>query len=909
MNAIATGSRNDVTVVLLGHDQVDHRARAQHFYQQAGVPCLALESLQASSSALCSQRLAQALQQVTTPLVRLALDSDFILPAALDNAAVRLQAASQSMGAQGYALAYDVGNGQVAYHKVGAGLAPLSGEGATARLRQYADAAQPAWRAVLRVGALQSALALLPDQLDFSGWRVALSYALLAQGGIESLEQTDVVCEYAPCTLPIAAREEQFTQAVRALLQWDAAGFGLCTDESGFTLLNGFVRNTYSSQEQPLLFTSTWASVAEGPERVFEPRQFVELPYYNGALFNCLTTLEFLCHGWPTGEKQYQTLEGNWVRQRELLLVHPNDTPGSLQHRYFQALALGLFNREVCQRLADSLTGESDEANAGEMNDWLQRLAQIPSYDPQQSLAATSSGQILAKLAAATPDDAARERVMAHLARSPGEQIAFVVLDLANDDSALQATFDSLVASGLRHFKLLVLKAGKPPVITTPRDALHFIQVTENNWIAHLNQAVRQLPSEWLLLTQAGDQLLTGGLLHLSLELSNAAACHAICADEVHRDKDGRLNSVIRPGADLDLLRGQPALMSRHWLVRRQTVLDLGGYSDAQPQAVELDLLLRLVEAQGVACLAHLDDYLVLGEQSSPALTTQAQVVLERHLRQLGYRGHVSDSGVSGLQIDFRHAATPLVSILVASEESVAPLQACLASVLQRTRYPRYEVIVACAGKDAANEIAVHHGLGNRVRVLNAESGATRNDLLNLAASQAKGEYLVLFSAGGEVISPAWLEGLLNEAQRPEVGVVGGALYSADSTLAHAGYGLLSGPQVDTPWLDAADQWHLSVRGCAAVSGDCLMVNKAMFEQCGGLQALPGADIELCLQVQDAGLTVVWTPQAQVRATGLSAPDASVAQALAERWPQAFSGRASDERLSPEGELSWMAML
>jgi GT2 family glycosyltransferase len=181
--------------------------------------------------------------------------------------------------------------------------------------------------------------------------------------------------------------------------------------------------------------------------------------------------------------------------------------------------------------------------------------------------------------------------------------------------------------------------------------------------------------------------------------------------------------------------------------------------------------------------------------------------------------------------------------------------------------------------------------------------------LLNLAASQAKGEYLVLFSAGGEVISPAWLEGLLNEAQRPEVGVVGGALYSADSTLAHAGYGLLSGPQVDTPWLDAADQWHLSVRGCAAVSGDCLMVNKALFEQCGGLQALPGADIELCLQVQDAGLTVVWTPQAQVRATGLSAPDASVAQALAERWPQAFSGRASDERLSPEGELSWMAML
>lgn len=909
MNAIALGSRSDVTVVLLGHEQVDHRARAQHFYQQADVPCLVLESLQASSSALCSQRLALVLQQVTTPWVVLALDSDFILPAALDSAAVRLQAAPQAMGAQGYALAYEVGNGQVAYHKVGAALAPLSEDSAIARLGRYAHAAQPAWRAVLRVGALQAALELLPDHLDFSGWRVALSYALLAQGGIEPLDQADVVCEYAPSTLPIATQEEHLTQAVRALLQWDAAGLGLCTDEAGFELLNRFVRNTYGMLEEPLLFTSSWTSVTEKPERVFESRQFVELPYYNGALFDCLATLEFLCHAWPTGEQQYQALEGSWVRQRELLLTHPNDTLESLQYRYWQALALSLFNREVCQRLVGTLTGEGDEADAGEINDWLQRLAQIPSLDPQQGLAATTSGQVLATLAAATPDDAARERVLAHLMRSPAAQIAFVVLDLANDDIALQATFDSLLASGVRNFKLLVLKAGKPSVITTPRDTLHFIQVTDDNWVAHLNQAVRQLPSEWLLLMQAGEQLLTGGLLHLSLELRNAAACHAICANEVQRDEQGRLSSVVRPSADLDLLRGQPALMSRHWLVRRQAVLDLGGYSDTQSQAVELDLLLRLVETHGVACLAHLDDYLILGEQSPQALTTQAQVVLERHLRQLGYRGHVSEGGESGLQIDFRHAPTPMVSILVASEEEGAPLQACLASVLQRTRYPRYEVIVVRSGDGGSKAIDENPGLGNRVRVLTAEPGVSRNELLNLAASQAKGEYLVLFSAGGEVISPAWLEGMLNEAQRPEVGVVGGALFGSDSALAHAGYGLLSGPQVDTPWLDAPDQWHLSVRGCAAVSGDCLMVSKALFVQCGGLQALPGADIELCLQVQDTGLTVVWTPQAQVRVAGLSAPDASVAQALAERWPHAFSGRASDERLNPEGELVWLATL
>lgn len=909
MNTIGTGSRSDVTVVLLGHEQVDHRARAQHFYQQAGVPCLPLESLLVSSSQTCSQRLAQALQQVTTPWVVLSLDSDFILPAALDNAAVCLSATSHSIGAQGYALAYAVANGQVAYHKLGAALEPVSAESATARLGQYAQAAQSAWRAVLQVSALQVALAQLPEHLDFSGWRVALSYALLAQGAIQSLDQTDVISEYAPSALPPAALEERFTQTARALRQWDIATFGLCVDEPGFALLDRFVRNTYASLEQPLLFTSSWTRVTEAPERLFEPRQYVELPYYNGALFAFLTTLEFLCHAWPAGERQHHALEGSWVRQRELLLTHPNDTLETLQHRYWEALELGLFNREVCQRLAASLTSEDDQANAAEMSDWLERLALIPALDPQKGLAATSSGKVLAKLAAATPDDAARARIMARLKPSPATQIAFVVLDLADNDAALQATFDSLLASGLRHFKLLVLKAGKPPVITTARDTLHFIQVTQDNWVAHLNHAVRQLPSEWLLLLQAGEQLLAGGLLHLSLELAGASACQAICANEVQRDEQGRLNSVVRPGADLDLLRGQPALMSRHWLMRRQAVLELGGYSDAQRDAVELDLLLRLVETHGLACLAHLDDYLVLGEQSSPALTAQAKVVLERHLGQLGYRGHVSEGSVSGLQVDFRHAGTPLVSILVAGEEGSASLQASVASVLQRTRYPRYEVIVACSGDQIAQEAAEFPGLGNRVRVVNASPGASRSDLLNLAASQAKGEYLVLLSAGADVISPAWLEGLLNEAQRPEVGVVGGALYSDDSILVHAGYGLLSGPRVGAPWLGTADQWQSAVRGCAAVSGACLMVSKVLLEQCGGLQAMPGADIELCLQVQSAGLAVVWTPQAQVRVVEQSVPDTSVALGLAERWPQAFTGRAFDEELSPGGELAWVAKL
>lgn len=904
MNVTANGSRSDVTVILLGQEQADYRERAQHYYQRAGVPCLALAPIQgASSAALFCERLGQVLQRVDTPFVVLTLDADFVLPCALDNAAACLQESFEALGAQGYALGYVAGDARVAYHKLGSAVKPKTEDSPQARVRQYGTAAQQAWRAVVRVPALQVALSMLPDTLalDFAGWRVALSYALLAQGGVARLEQTDVVCEYPATTQSAVRREEQLSHTVRVLRQWDAAQVKLCSDD--FALLNDFVRNTYEVVEEPLLFTSPWASVLDQPTRVFEQHQFVELPYYNMAVFHELSALEFLCHAWPAGERQYRALEGSWVRQRELLQTYPNDTPQSALQRYWQALSLGLFNREVCQRLVDSLDPVSDADAVRELADWLSRLAEVPSMRLEQGLAVTPSGQVLKMLEAITPTSVARQQVLRHLMNEGVPQIAFVVLDLDDDDLALQTTFDSLLASGIRHFKLLVLKAGKPSVITTVRDTLHFIQVTADNWVAHLNQAVRQLPSEWLMLVQAGEQLLTGGLLHLSKELRQAHGCQAICANEVQRDEQGRLRSVVRPGADLDLLRAQPGMMSRHWLLRRQAVLDIGGYSETCPHALEFDLLLRLVETHGMNCMGHLDDFLVLGITPPEALVAQALKALERHLGQLGYHALVSDRGDTGLHVDFRHSTTPLVSILLVSDNA-ASVQACLTSVLQRTRYPRYEVLMACAGREQGDDNGVGQRLSNRVRLLTGEPGASRTALLNLAASQAQGEYLVLLSEQCEVIAPAWLESLLNEAQRPEVGVVGAGLYSADATVAHAGYQLIKGPQVHSPWLGVGAQWQHVAHGCAAVSGACMMISKALFEQCEGLQAVPGADIDLCLRTREAGLSVVWAPMAHVR--GVPLTDADAGQSLAERWPQAFGERAYDEQWDEQTGLAWL---
>ncbi|NOM30090.1 hypothetical protein, partial [Klebsiella pneumoniae] len=86
----AIGSRNDVTVVLLGEHQAHSRARAQHYYQQACVPCVAFDLPAGSSSAGFAQALAECLEGLATAYVVLALDTDFVLAPALDTAAACL---------------------------------------------------------------------------------------------------------------------------------------------------------------------------------------------------------------------------------------------------------------------------------------------------------------------------------------------------------------------------------------------------------------------------------------------------------------------------------------------------------------------------------------------------------------------------------------------------------------------------------------------------------------------------------------------------------------------------------------------------------------------------------------------------------------------------------------------------
>lgn len=878
-STVNTSPALDISVLLLGSADHDYRARATaylvgHGCQPRVVDGNSVEHLHAA--------LAQALEQLTTPFVVLARDSEFLLLDALREAQQWLSAHPQVQGAQGYALGMRPGNSTVSYHRLGETAHQQVPGDVRERLLQHALSGLQPWRAVLRVDALRAALSEAPSNLEGDDWLLGLSFALLGQGEIHVLEQTMVVSECFEQPLDADA----LAPAVRVLRQWDEQHGGAFADEDGFVILRQFVLTTGSIGAAPLLFVSPWTSVVHEPVRSFEVRQYVELPYYDAKLFKQLSALEFLLHAWPVGKAHVRAVEGAWVRQRDLLQQHPSDNLGTLRGRYWQALSVNMFAPRVCQLLLDALTEEDDQERR-ELECWLALLEQVGAPQLSQRLARTPSGGVLQALAEATLDASGRKRVQAHLAATKAVPLALLVVDLEDDNDALQRTFDSIAGSGLRDFRIVVLKAGNLPAITTARDTLHFVKVTGESVVSHLNQVTRQLPSDWLMLLQAGDELAGSGLLRLQVELAQAPDCKAVCGNEVQRDSENRLIAIQRPGADFDLLRSRPDLMAPHWLIRREVLLEIGGYRDASRQALDFDVLLRLVETYGMGGLAHVDEYLVVGRNNCEAMLPDALLTLDRHLLQLGYRGQVAQGPQGRLQIDFRHPGTPLVSILLAAGDDMQQLASSLASIQQRTRYPRYEVLVVTQG-----EQRLEANLGGRARMLAcpSESLASR---LNIAAKEARGEYLVLLSDRSQVATPGWIEALLNQAQRPEVGVVGCQMYDGAGHVSHAGYELLASHQVHASWQgcgDSAEALGLDVvRGCQAVCADGLMVRKQVLDALGGLSLEQPLDIALCLQVAQAGLLVLMAPQAQLFNPALPVLAEASLQGLTAQMPWAFT--------------------
>lgn len=460
-----------------------------------------------------------------------------------------------------------------------------------------------------------------------------------------------------------------------------------------------------------------------------------------------------------------------------------------------------------------------------------------------------------------------------------------VLIDRTGDMAALTQGVKSISTQLYNAANILVAT----PLPTPPGGAgnhIHWLQYKGDPAVA-LNAAVAQLECDWLYLLPAGDTLQPEALLFVAQRLMADSSVRVLYSDEDVLTAEGQVdNPGLFPNINVDWLRSRPYIGDA-FAIRRSSWLQTGGLDPQYGVWSGLDLIWRVFEQEGMRTIGHIEHVLrhahapLRGRWHEPEVVEAAARVTLAHLTRCGINAQINTLQTTN-RVLYQHASQPLVSVLIPTKDQLPMLRRCLETLLEKTTYPNYEIVIVDNNSETPDAISYLNGLealGNeRVRVLRYPHPFNFSAINNAAAQNARGEYLVLLNNDTAITQPDWLENLLNHAQRPEVGIVGAKLLYPDGKIQHGGVVLgLRGP-ADHPFIGMpgdAEGYMFRLQfdqNYSAVTAACMMVRKSVYLEVAGMDEeafkVSYNDVDFCLKVRAAGYLAVWTPYAIVMHEG-----------------------------------------
>jgi GT2 family glycosyltransferase len=230
---------------------------------------------------------------------------------------------------------------------------------------------------------------------------------------------------------------------------------------------------------------------------------------------------------------------------------------------------------------------------------------------------------------------------------------------------------------------------------------------------------------------------------------------------------------------------------------------------------------------------------------------------------------------------EVRNAGAPVVSILVISYNTREMTLACLRTVIAETRSP-YELIVLdnASSDGSAEAIAAEFP---DIRLIRSPENLGFAEGNNVAAREARGEYLLLLNPDTLVLRGA-LDKLLDFARvEPEAGVWGGRTLLGDGTLdpgscwrrldlwalAMRATGLCSLFRASPVFnAECYGGWKRdTVRAVDIVTGCLFLIRRQTWDRLGGFDptfVMYGEEADLCRRAQKIGLRPMITPEAEI---------------------------------------------
>ncbi|MFR7973247.1 MAG: glycosyltransferase family 2 protein [Lacrimispora saccharolytica] len=409
----------------------------------------------------------------------------------------------------------------------------------------------------------------------------------------------------------------------------------------------------------------------------------------------------------------------------------------------------------------------------------------------------------------------------------------------------------------------------------------------ENKGISeNTNAALAMARGEFVGLLDHDDLLAPDALYEMAARLEKDGGIDVFYTDEdkVTTDLSEHFQPHLKPDFNLDLLRSNNYIC-HFFVVRREIAERIGGFRPEFNGAQDYDFIFRCTEeAEKIVHIPRILYHWRVHSASTadnPASKMYAyeagKRAIEGNLERSGVRGVVSLRQDYGFyDVHYPVEGEPLVSILIPNKDQKETLMHCIHSVLETSTWKNLEILIIENNSEQEETFACYRELEKdpRIRIL-TYPGKTFNysAINNFGVQQAKGEYLLFLNNDIEVITPDWIEQMLGNCQRPEVGIVGAKLYYPDNTIQHAGIIIGIGGIAGHAFLGLAraKSGYLHKASLqmdySAVTAACMMMKAEAFRKAGGFEeklTVAFNDVDLCLRTVEQGWLVVYDPHVEM---------------------------------------------
>ena len=389
------------------------------------------------------------------------------------------------------------------------------------------------------------------------------------------------------------------------------------------------------------------------------------------------------------------------------------------------------------------------------------------------------------------------------------------------------------------------------------------------------NTALAAASGEFAGLLDCDDLLSPYALYEMAARLNENPELDFIYSDEDKVDDDGRNRHYpnFKPDWSPDTLMSN--MYTCHFTIYRTSLVrKAGGLRSEYNGSQDYDLALRIAELTTRDRIAHIDKVLYHWRERPESTSVNAEIkpyVFEAsrkaklaslaRRRITGTAVHVDI--MNQYNIVYDTPGDPLVSILIPSKDHPDVAHRCVSSIVERTDYRNFEILLIDNGSSNENRILYEQFCKDfGVTYLYEPMEFNFSRMNNLGASKAKGEYLALVNDDIEITDEKWLGTMLGQAMLEYAGAVGCKLLYPDTRLIqHIGVinlergpaHMYSGLSDEPVYPFGRNRLHYNL---LAVTAACLVVKKSRYFKVGGMDesfAVSYNDVDFCMKLYEVG--------------------------------------------------------